>query len=225
MLVKKLNSKKDILFTLDQAIRDCEDLYIQKSMSKVSRFIQETKSKKIMPLQEIRLLLAAREASAENLLFVAKKLTPLSPLPSAATVFLSSDIWLSVFPENDRLALWDPNSELIFIREDVGNLEHIALHEAIHSLQGRGYVPGCQALEEKRVLLEGVTETMTVELDGVDPGFYQEEREAVLSITKKYSIKIKDIALLNPERLYRFILREYFSGNRKKLRAALAVKH
>jgi len=217
LLKFKKSKSKNILKFLEETKAISNEPVISQGIEKTIEKINKG-SKKDLLEREIKLLTkSASGARVDHSPLIYEKLKPITGIAPSPIIFIKENDWAEIFPKKDWLGLWDPNSELIFIPEGIEYTSHISLHEGIHSIQKAGYNESVIFRREKQILLEGVTEFMTVKLDGRNPGFYQTERRVIAQLLSDFSINIKDIALLNTERLYLFLAREYFSGSEKKL--------
>lgn len=143
-----------------------------------------------------------RSESARN------HLQKISPLEPADTFLVPGSSWDAIFASKKLLGLWDPRSELIFLRKETESRDHILLHEMIHSLQKAGQPHKARYGKEKSALLEGITEEATVLLDGQESLFYRDERALARRLLRRAERSIDDLVFLSDEQMFAFFCQD-----------------
>lgn len=184
------------------------------------------------PALEALFLLGCAQKGTEASSFsgARKMLRNISKKDSSPVFVLPSDAWAfaMLYDPVVFVGLYGLYSNTIFLDsgvEEDERLEHIALHEMIHSIQGSGSYEKEKYDGIRSILLEGVTEEMTVELTGREYGVYLPERGAVRQIIKRSdSLLLEELALLDPDKLFERIGKEFFSGRRWQYKTANLVR-
>lgn len=124
----------------------------------------------------------------------------------------------SKFLTNPPLAIFEPYSKLILIKENEPDLlNHLFIHEALHSIQRGGYDQRDDYFQGQMILLEGVTEEVASGLNK-DFGFYLKERMIFKKIQAETDFKATELVFFRANKLFNFLATEIFSDKRNPLK-------
>jgi hypothetical protein len=146
-----------------------------------------------------------------------EKLLKITRIEPDTAFIISEDEWNKKFLD-PPLAIFDSYSKLIFIKENELNLlEHLFIHEALHSIQRGGYDQKDAYFQGQMILLEGVTEEVASSLNQ-DFGFYLKERMIFKKIQAETDFLATELVFFRANKLFSFLATDIFSDKRNPLK-------